>query len=96
MPCSSHGARNHVEHDQRRGTAASRGYGAQHRKWRDFILARDPVCKCCGLLPSVIADHVKPIRDGGARFDEANGQGLCMTCHNQKTVRETIARRAVA
>ena len=30
---------------------------------------------------------------GGARFDWANLQGLCIACHNAKTARETAQRR---
>jgi 5-methylcytosine-specific restriction protein A len=36
---------------------------------------------------------VVPLKDGGARFDRANLQPLCVSCHNRKTARETAGRR---
>lgn len=72
----------------RRGTAASRGYDARHRRWRTLILARDPLCKRClthvRTTPATVADHILPLRYGGARFDPANGQGLCGPCNTAK------------
>jgi 5-methylcytosine-specific restriction protein A len=38
-------------------------------------------------------DHVQPIKEGGARFDAANLQSLCVSCHNAKTARESARRR---
>lgn len=51
------------------------------------ILRRDPTCRACGLRPSVIADHIVPVAEGG---DDtmANGQGLCEPCHDAKTKAE--------
>jgi 5-methylcytosine-specific restriction protein A len=31
-----------------------------------------------------IADHIKPIKEGGARLDINNLQSLCRSCHNKK------------
>jgi len=31
------------------------------------------------------ADHIVPIRQGGERYDLANGQTLCIACHGRKT-----------
>jgi 5-methylcytosine-specific restriction endonuclease McrA len=53
-----------------------------------WVLARDPVCRACGKAPSTVADHIQRIREGGARFDLANGQGLCSVCHDAKRGRE--------
>lgn len=75
--------------DDGRESAAARGYGSAHRRWREMVLRRDPLCVMCEKVgrvePSVIADHIKPLAQGGAPFDMANGQGLCMACHNRKT-----------
>jgi 5-methylcytosine-specific restriction protein A len=46
------------------------------------VLERDPVCRMCNAAPSTVADHLVPIRDGGARFDLSNGRGVCAPCHN--------------
>lgn len=75
-----------------RGSAASRGYDARHRRWRLFILRRDPICKDCGRAPSNHADHIVALAQGGT-WALSNGQGLCETCHNQKTAREVNASR---
>jgi 5-methylcytosine-specific restriction protein A len=40
-------------------------------------------------------DHVQPIKEGGARFDAANLQSLCVSCHNAKTARESARRRPI-
>ncbi|WP_373288363.1 HNH endonuclease [Polaromonas eurypsychrophila] len=40
-----------------------------------------------------MADHVTPLKDGGARFDTGNLQALCISCHNLETERETAGRR---
>ena len=76
-----------------RPNATRRGYDAQHRKWRKLVLARDPICagwpkgeRC--LQPSTVADHVVPISQGGARFDLANGAGLCASHHGAKSAWE--------
>ena len=31
----------------------------------------------------MVADHVQPVKDGGARFDWGNLQALCVACHNR-------------
>ena len=72
-------------YERRRGTAAQRGYGATHRRWRAAILARDPVCRACGQAPSREADHITPLSQGGG-WSLENGQGLCKPCHSRKTM----------
>jgi len=50
---------------------------------------RNPYCVECekqGLITPVdVTDHVDPINQGGAVYDEANWQSLCHTCHNRKS-----------
>jgi 5-methylcytosine-specific restriction protein A len=70
--------------ERSRGSAAQQGYDARHRAWRRVVLARDRVCRICGVAPARIADHITPIAQGSSRFDYANGQGLCDHCHNIK------------
>lgn len=71
-------------------SAAKRGYGRPHRRWRELILARDLIC--CGWPagvacwdPATQADHIIPIAKGGQPLDLDNGQGLCATHHSRKT-----------
>jgi 5-methylcytosine-specific restriction enzyme A len=35
-----------------------------------------------------VVDHVKAIKDGGARLDWSNLQSLCTACHNRKTAED--------
>ena len=67
----------------RRGSAASRGYGAAHRRLRVVQLRREPWCRDCGARATV-ADHIVPRSLGGAD-DLTNLQSLCTSCHNRKT-----------
>jgi len=69
--------------DRARGSASQRGYGAAHQAWRAAILARDPLCRICHTAPPTVADHVRPLRQGGG-WSYSNGQGLCERCHNRK------------
>lgn len=60
-----------------------------HRQWAARVLARDETCRHPGChAPATQADHIKPIAEGGAPLDLANGQGLCHTHHSTKTARE--------
>ena len=81
---------------ERRGSAASRGYDKDHRRWRSEVLDRDPVCVVClesgRVTASEEADHIVALRDGGG-WELENGQGLCGLCHRRKTGTETAARR---
>lgn len=56
--------------------------------WRTIrakVLARDPVCKICGVRPSSHCDHVKAKTDDHA---EDRLQGVCEPCHLQKSSAE--------
>ena len=96
--CDDHRKDGYARDRARRGTTKQRGYDAPHKLWRLAILNRDPVCVICEkdgrTTPSTVADHIIPLRRGGARFDEANGQGMCSTCHGRKTLAEGSFGRA--
>ena len=56
--------------------------------WRTIrarILARDPICKICGVRPSTHCDHIQAKTDD---HREAGLQGVCVECHKQKSSRE--------
>ena len=62
-----------------------------------MVLDKDPLCvgECRDegrLVPSLVADHIIALRDGGG-WEIENGQGLCVLCHARKTARETAMRR---
>jgi 5-methylcytosine-specific restriction enzyme A len=72
-------------------------YNAETRKWysteawkvlRASVLADQPVCAVCRVAASTQVDHTVPHRGEYAKFwDRNNLQGLCATCHGQKTAR---------
>jgi len=89
--CDKHRKQRRRESEVNRPSPAVRGYGARHQKWREIILARDPLCVIClaegRTVPSKVADHIIPLSQGGDWTPE-NGQGLCESCHNRKTAKE--------
>lgn len=73
--------------------AKSWGSGRGGRPWRrlrDSVLVRDSyTCQCCGLVTKQLElDHRIPVCAGGTD-DEANLQALCVSCHKDKTQRES-------
>jgi 5-methylcytosine-specific restriction endonuclease McrA len=73
--------------DDRRGTAASRGYGHKWRKVRLDYLAQHPLCVMCERLGQVTAatvvDHKEPHRGDQKLFwSRSNWQALCKPHHD--------------
>lgn len=44
---------------------------------------------------ALYADHIKERKDGGARYDPANGRCRCGPCHGRKTAEERAKRYGV-
>ena len=79
--------------DERRGSAAARGYDARWRKARAVFLSLNPLCAECRrhgrTVAASVVDHVKPHKGNRTLFwDERNWQALCKPCHDAKTARE--------
>lgn len=98
--CDAHRVAVHRDYGRaRRGFDTERGFyqSAAWRAVRAAFLREHSVCtRCQGrgrVVVAVVADHVLPLKDGGARFDWANLQALCVSCHNRKTAGETAKRR---
>ena len=72
--------------------------GHQWRRVRKAYLMQHPLCAECAEAGRVVAarvvDHIKPIKEGGARYDFRNLQGLCDACHNRKSGREAHRNNA--
>jgi hypothetical protein len=74
----------------------------QHRAWCRYIVMRagrrceaiDGGLRCTKAWPQhrLFADHVVELQDGGAPLDPNNGQCLCSSHHNIKTMRERAKR----
>ena len=98
--CDRHRVAVHRDYGRaRRGFDTELGFykSAQWRAVRAVFLREHPVCCVCAargrVVAAVVVDHVVPVKDGGARFDAANLQALCVTCHNRKTAQETARKR---
>lgn len=69
---------------------------ARGRRWRqvrDTQLRDHPYCQWteepCGRLATDV-DHVKPLAEGGARYDRSNLQSLCATHRQRKDTRDAL------
>lgn len=86
-------ARHQSEHDAKRGSAASRGYGPEWRRYRIGYLVNHPLCVMCAdagvLAAAALVDHIEPHRgDQDLFWSASNHQALCYSCHTRKTARE--------
>jgi 5-methylcytosine-specific restriction protein A len=91
--CEEHKTQGHKRYDNKRGTAAQRGYDRRWRKARIAFLRRNPLCVQCKqegrLTPATVVDHVIPHKGNRELFwAEDNWQALCASCHSAKTARE--------
>jgi len=74
----------------------------EFRQWRSTVLARAGYqCqalingrRCTKAAPKyrLFADHVHELKDAGPQFDPLNGQCLCFSCHQFKTLAAKKAR----
>ena len=79
--------------DDRRGTAAERGYDRSWQRKRKRYLSEHPLCVECEklgrLVTATVVDHIIPHRGNKELFDDvSNWQSLCKPCHYSKTIRE--------
>ena len=62
------------------------------RKARKLYLEKHPLCILCKkearLTAADVVDHIKPINQGGAVWDQDNWQPLCHRHHNIKSGKE--------
>lgn len=73
-------------------SSTERGYGSTWQRIRKVILRRDPICRACQRAASAIVDHIRAKAHGGTD-DESNLQGLCRSCHAQKTGQDAARGR---
>lgn len=82
--------RGNKRHDQRRPTAAQRGYDHAWRKARIEFLKYFPVCARCG-APATVVDYIIPHKGDDRLFwDKTNWQALCKPCHDRYKQREGL------
>ena len=58
------------------------------RRLRRIKLQMNPLCEICKKEKATTADHIIPIKQGGAALDVSNLQSLCGPCHGRKSVKE--------
>lgn len=62
---------------------------ARWKEVRAGQLREFPLCTMCKangkVTAATVVDHVKPIRQGGERYEHSNLQSLCWSCHSSKT-----------
>lgn len=88
--CPLHRGAQRRRSDLIRGNSDRRGYGADHRRFRDAVLARDPFCVLCGINRATVADHYPHSRkvlvaEGLDPNDPFYGRGLCHDCDRLQT-----------
>ena len=98
--CETHRSVIHRDYGRKRRSFDAEVGFYQSREWRAVRAAHlttHPLCVACEaagrVVPAKVVDHVKPIKEGGARFDAANLQSLCVSCHNAKSARESARHR---
>lgn len=69
----------HVNRLDRRKWTAARLAALEASSWR---------CRQCGRPGRLEVDHIQPLSEGGAPFDQDNLQVLCRPCHWTKTLIE--------
>lgn len=78
-----------------RGTAAERGYGAEHRnEFREGVLTPARPCVLCGERLATVADHYpwtrrELVAQGKDPNDPQYGRALCGKCHSKETIKVT-------
>jgi 5-methylcytosine-specific restriction enzyme A len=85
LNCTEHSNAKRYDHARRDDSERKIYNSRRWRRLRELALARDPICKACNAEAARIADHVKPIKRGGAEWSLDNLQGLCVACHQVKT-----------
>lgn len=92
--CGAHQART----SDLRGSAASRGYDRQWRRWRESHLRENPICvdpyrQHIRPVVATVVDHIQPHCGDQATFwAPDNFQSLCARCHGHKTREEMRAQ----
>ena len=88
MPYKPPKAHQPKKRQDRRESAAARGYGARWRRLRRMVLSRNPLCADCERHGRVTlatdVHHVVAKRDGG-KDEMSNLEPLCHSCHSKRT-----------
>ena len=91
--CERHKKEKQKQIDDRRGSAASRGYDSRWQRARVHYLRVHPLCVRCQdagkVTAASVVDHIIPHKGDKQLFwDISNWQSLCKQCHDTKTAKE--------
>ena len=80
-------------YNEKRGSAASRGYNSRWQKQSKLYIHEQPLCVDClkhnRVRPAKVVDHIVPHKGDMRLFwDRTNWQSLCFSCHSRKTACE--------
>lgn len=83
------------QHQRKAWANRSKAWGkGSTRRWRELrarVLDDEPDCRRCG-RPSTEVDHIRPLSEGGSKWDRANLQALCADCHDVKSAEDRRRR----
>lgn len=87
------------DHKRKPWATRSKAWGkGSTRKWRSFRAERlkaEPRCRWCGSKQHLEVDHIKPLSEGGSKWDPDNCQSLCETCHEIKSEQDRRNRTRI-
>lgn len=94
--CPAHAEEYRKRVDQKRGTAAQRGYGSRWQKARIGFLKTHPLCECSEcqggkvrVMAATVVDHIQPHRGDQKLFwVKSNWMAMAKECHDRKTARD--------
>lgn len=101
--CEACAAKVRSSDQQRRGTAAQRGYGHRWQVFRAAFLAKpeNALCAPCKrksppvITPATVADHIQDHKGDPVLFWlESNIQGSCQPCHDARVDAGDFGRTA--
>lgn len=85
--CDGHQGTGHRRKDERRPSAAERGYDYRWQKASRYYRSKNPLCRMCKdegrTREGDVVDHITPLPEGD-KYDEDNLQTLCHMHHNRK------------
>ena len=72
----------HTRDESARVQSHDRGYNERWKRIRRIFVNKYPICDVCGASVEIV-HHIIPISEGGERYDFANLQSLCRSCHGK-------------
>lgn len=79
---------------QQRSKAWGKGSTTAWRRFRRDQLRREWLCRHCGTKATEV-DHIRPLSQGGAKWDPGNVQSLCSDCHDAKSEADAAELRRI-